>query len=104
LEHSQAIATIEEILNARTSSYRRFERDVLLSLGALESFLVDFLIIKNNDTDAVVNYVGYKRDLSEELANQGALDTFGIPNLYLFRLPDDEIKSRLNAFIDNGFN
>jgi len=101
---SQATSAIAGVLNTRSSFFERLEREVLLSLGASESFLVDFLVTKTDGTNAVVNYVGHEGNLSEELDNQRVLNTFGIPNLYLVMIPDDEIRSRLNAFIDNGFN
>ena len=100
---SQARATILSVLNAHSSSYQRFEMDALLSLGASGSFPVDFLITRNNGTNAVVCYVSHLENLTEELANQELLKTFGIPPLYLPRIPEDEIRSRLNDFISNGF-
>lgn len=104
LTEEQAIPIISGVLNARASSYNKFERDVLLSLGASEGFYVDYLITKKDSTNAVVNYVGYRKNLTEEFTNQGLLSTFRVPNLYLIRIPETEITSRLNDFIDKGFN
>lgn len=101
---SQAEEIILGYLTENSPSYEKFEREVLLSLGAAESFYVDFLLTKRDSTDAVVNYVGHEEDLTEESANQGLLNIFGIPNLYLVRMPETEIKSRLDIFKNNGFN
>lgn len=101
---SQAEAIILGYLAANSSSYKKFERDVLLSLGESGSFYVDFLVTKSNNTNAVVNYVEHKENLMQESANQKLLALFGIPNLYLVRLPEVEIKSRLDIFKNKGFN
>ncbi len=101
---SQAETIISGYLAIQSSSYKKFERDAMLSLGASDVFPVDFLITKSDNTNAVINYVDHKEDLTKESANQRLLALFGIPNLYLVRLPEAEIKSRLDSFRKNGFN
>ncbi len=101
---SQADSIISEYLGRHSSSYENFEENVLLSLGASEGFYVDFLITKDDGTNAAINYIGYEKDLEEELNNQEMLNMFGIPSLYIVKVPGQEIKSRLDAFRNNGFN
>ena len=76
-----------------------FEKDVLMSPGALDNFYVDYLIEKKDGPeDAVVNYVGYKKDLEEECSNRELLGLYGIPNRYFIRIPENEIISQLLDF------
>ena len=75
-----------------------FEKDVLMSLGASDNFYVDYLIGKKNGRDAVVNYTGYKKNLEEECSNKELLNSYRIPNLYLVRIPESEIKLKLLDF------
>ncbi len=53
--------------------------------------------------DVIIEYVSSTDDLTQELNDKQYLDSYGVPNLYLGRLPISEIESRLNAWIDNGF-
>ncbi len=101
---TQAKEIIAGILNTYSSQYKSFEKNVLLSLGASDSFSVDFLITTTDDKNAVINYIGYRKNLTEELVNQRLLNTFGIPNRYFVRIPESEISSRIGNFANNGFN
>ncbi len=100
---TQARDLISRILGERASTYRRLERDVLLSLGAIENFYVDFLATTNDGTDAVICYVGHTENSGVQRANSEYLSLIGVPNRYFFRLPEIEITSRLTTFINNGF-
>ncbi|MDO8528704.1 MAG: hypothetical protein Q7S06_02330 [Nanoarchaeota archaeon] len=95
---------IEGILSGRSGTYGHLERDVYISIGESDVFHVDLLIRKSDGTDAVINYTGHQSSLESELYNKGLLDLYGIPNLYLARIPESEMQSQLEDFIDNGYN
>ena len=100
----KAEEVMDGIFEGRVGDYSSLEKKALICLGASDDFLVDYLVRKDDDTDAIINYVGYDKDLEEEYSNKGLLDMYGIPNLYIFRVPEDEISSRLNDFINKGFS
>ncbi len=100
----QARTLIDNILSGRSGTYGSLEEDVLVSIGASDNFYIDYLIKRDNKPDAMVNYVEHGEDLGKELLNKQQLDLYGIPNLYLIRVPESEINLKLNDFIDNGYN
>ncbi len=94
----QAKTSVGDSLSQRSNTYNSLKPNYSMTLGESEpSFIVDYLIKKYDGTDAVVNY--NHEGLEKEL-----LDSYGIPNINLPRLPDDERNVRLNAFIDGGYN
>jgi hypothetical protein len=100
----EAEEIIDGIFEERVGDYTSLEKKALICLGASDDFLVDYLVRKNDNTDAIVNYIGYGKNLEEELANSELLGLYGIQNLYIIRVPEDEIRLRLNDFIDKGFS
>lgn len=104
LTQKEAEEVMNGIFEGRVGDYTSLEKKALVCLGASDDFLVDYLVRKTDDTDAIVNYVGYGKNLEDELANSELLGLYGIPNLYIVRVPEDEIRLRLNGFIDKGFN
>lgn len=99
----QAREKIEEILLQNNSAYDKVNRDVLLSFGEKDTCRVDYLVKRKDGKDAVINYVGHKDDLNQGLSNNELLDSWGISNLNLVRLPESKLRTKLNDFISGGF-
>jgi hypothetical protein len=98
---SQAASAIISVLNSRSSTYQSFTQNALLSLGESASFPVDFLITLNDGTNAVIEYINHSESLTEAAARQAVLAVYGISNISFPRFPTDEIRSRLNDFLNN---
>ena len=94
---------IGDILENYSGNYQRVEKNILLSLGEDKDFFVDFLIKRKDGQDAIINYVGFDKNLNTETSNRNSLNLFKIKNLYLFRLPDDEARKKINDFINKGY-
>lgn len=103
-DEDEAKKTIDNIFVGTRAYWNSIKSNALLSLGEKDSFVVDYLVKRNDGKDAVVNYIGYKKDLNQEISNQKILSSFRIPSLYLVRIPANEINSKLSSFISNGFN
>ena len=96
---SQARAKIETILNRNSIGYTK---DARISGGTSGDYEVDYLIITSNG-DRIINYIGYNDDCGTEIANQGTLNSMGIPTLCLARLPLSDLEIELQGFIDMHF-
>lgn len=99
----QARTLIDNIFSGRSGTYSSLEKDVLVSLGD-SNFYVDYLIKRDGKPDVHIDYVGYTEELEEKLSNKEQSNLYGIPNLYLIRIPESEINLKLNDFIDNDYN
>jgi hypothetical protein len=75
------------------------DRPVSTGEGFIEN--VDFKLKRSNETIAIVEYIGENDDPIKELEEKQILDDTPVPNLYLRRLPLDEIEKRFNGFADN---
>ena len=95
---------IVSILNSKEDTYAWICEEVMLSLGTSDGFLVDYLVRKKDGTDAVINYISHQDNLATEVSRKELLNSYGIPNLYLGRIPEDEIQTQLDAFIEGNYN
>lgn len=68
-----------------------------------KEILVDFWLIRNDDRHSVINYVSLEDNLDNEINNKGFADSYFLDNLYLFRLPEDEIVKKMQDFINAGY-
>lgn len=75
----------------------------ILQIPEDRKILVDFLITRNDERFSVINYVSLDDNLEEEIHHQKSVHGFFIDNLYLFRLPVDEITKRMQDFIKSGY-
>jgi hypothetical protein len=100
----EAEKIIEGILAENPWAYDSLKKEELMSPGLYSSFYVDYLITRHDTTNSVIQYVGHEKNLEEELINQQTLLDYGIPSLYLWRIPEEEINLKLNKFINNNFN
>jgi len=103
LNDEEAKKLIEKILVDNKKKYKTLEKNVSLSLGEKDKFYVDYLIKKNDWTNAVVNYVDSKKDSNKEVSNQQILKQYSIPNLYFPKSSEKVITSTLNDFINKDF-
>ena len=99
-----AVEKIESILEANSSKFDSYEKRKKIAMGSWRDFHVDFLVVKKDGTDTILHYVSHNNNLANELLIKEELDLYGIPNLYLVRLPLNEINSRVKSFISRGFN
>ncbi len=68
-----------------------------------KEILVDFWLIRNDDRHSVINYISLEENLEDELDNKRFADSSFLDNLYLFRLPENEIIRRIQDFINVGY-
>jgi len=98
----EAKKIIGGILDEKKAYYDYFKENALICLEELNEFYVDYFIRKNDGTYAVINYIGYEKDLEEENSNKELLESYGIPTMKIIRLPEKEIKLKLNNFISKN--
>ena len=72
----EAEEIIDKVFGENIGVYSSLEKKALICLGASDDFSVDYLVRKNDDTDAIINYVGYGKNLEEECSNQELLDMY----------------------------
>lgn len=89
----EASQIVSNILNPNT--YNKLEENVLISLGSSDSFIVNNLISKLNNTDAIIDYMGAHQDL---------LNLYGIPNICPNRTSVEKLEEKALAFQNNGYN
>ena len=108
LTDEQAYAHIINMLDDSKSKggLKSYESDVngITIYLDLDAIVVHFEIIRNDDTFALIKYVGIEDNLEREADNEEKLNEFRIHNLYLFRLPESEIHARLEDFIKKGYS
>ncbi len=66
-------------------------------------YLVDFIIIRNDGRTSTISYTSVEDNLKDELSNQGALTDSFVDNIYVHRLPKEEIEKRVKEFISVGY-
>lgn len=93
----EASSIIEGTLNP--STYNSLEKDVLISVGDSDSFIVNALINKkSNGTDAIIDYLS-----TQEVKD--ILDIYGIPNLCIMnRTSTENLESQVETFQNNDYN
>lgn len=101
----KAFAQIKQILDSR-GGFLFYESDpakkVSFNLNDAEYFF-DFLITRADGRSSVINYVTFNENLEAEKLNQSACNLYFIDNLYLYKLPADEITKKMDEFIKVGY-
>ncbi len=107
---AEAREVIEGVLEARNDKHTGYligETDYVAPTDpSPDNFhTIDYNIDIGNlaDGDAIIEYVSHTDDLSQENLDRQYLNSYGVPNRYLTRLPLEEIDSRLNDWIDNNW-
>ncbi len=75
---------------------------VPIFLGA-SPYLVDFIIIRDDSRTSTISYTSVEDNLDEELSNQQSLLSAFVDNIYLHRLPKEELEKRVKDFISSGY-
>ncbi len=65
--------------------------------------LVDFFITRADGRFSVINYVDFNENTEAQQFNQRTLESYFIDNLFLYKLPKDEITKKLDEFIKAGY-
>lgn len=66
-------------------------------------YLADFIIIRNDGRTSAISYTSIEDNLDEELSNQQSLLSNFVDNIYLHRLPKEEIEKKVKEFIQAGY-
>ena len=70
--------------------------------GVFADFIVEPLPVVPSG-EVIIEYCGENDNLSQEMNDKAYFDANSIPNLYMNKLPPEEIDSRLNRFIDDNW-
>ena len=82
---------------------KSFRKNARFSFGSGDDFTFDYW--GRGMGDFVVEYVGYEEDaLKNARQIKPILDEFGFPNLFLYRLPEEEIRTSLELFLTQNEN
>ena len=66
-------------------------------------YSTDFLITRTDGRFSVINYIAFNENTLAEQINQKAIKSYYIDNLFLYKLPTDEITKRLDEFIKASY-
>lgn len=107
-KRNEALDHIEALLINANAPYRRFSLEEPVFVND-RRFFVDF-VVEHPKTLLLsyIKFVDLTDHLEQQMAYQRELDNFtdtkdGFRNLYLYRLPLDEVGNKVNEFIDKGY-